>query len=268
MCVRKCGCRIRAVWTLSVRRVINADMADLVNPVELRKLVLKWSRGPSGGTVEDADFITLHFAKLTGGVADANWLTADYTAVEARIDTLMTTLKTYLPSFSTFVEMRWFKDGPTQSPADGAPGPANPAVRVTARALAMTGALPVLPPQTSCSVTFKTALRKRWGRVFLPAFVVTAAAAVLTSEGRVATTTQAAMRGIFVTFFNGCRADAHLPVVWSRERSAHLDSKGNEIPHHDPTAYEITAVQVDNLYDVVRSRRYSGPTSRDVVALI
>lgn len=213
--------------------------------------------------------VTLHVAKLTAGVLDTNWLTADYTSIEAKLDTWWTAIKPYIANTTELIEYRWYKDGPTQSPADRAPGPANPAVRTTARTSFGTGTVAsgLLPPEVAISVTFRTVLRKRWGRVYLPPPIPFPSYTVITNEGRINSTHCDNMRAAMVTMLNAIRAAGYLPVVWSRGRSSHLAKDGSTIAAHTATAYEITSVQVDNLFDTIRSRRYAGPTYRTNVAL-
>jgi len=236
--------------------------AIYVAPFELRRLVVKWSRVPSGVVIEDNVAATFHFAKLTAGAVDSNWLTADYTAVEGRFDTLWTALKVQYRSWVTLIEYRWYKSGPVWEPDDLANGPSNPAVRITARSVVGTSATAsMLPPQVAMSVSEITPIRKRWGRFFLPA----PSTAAIDADGRLSNI--AGNLPALVTCYNGCRADGKQPVVFSRGRSAYTTSRGTDIAAHVASAYEITDLQMDNLFDVQRSRRWSMPTIRTRTAL-
>jgi hypothetical protein len=238
--------------------------AEYTGSFELRRLVLKFSRTPAGGTSEDAAAFTCHYAKLTGGAPDSNWLTADYTAVEGRWDTWWTAYKIYFPATFTFRGYTWYKDGPAWSPADRADGPANPATRQTNRAVAGTqAATSMLPPQLALTVTKVTDIRKRWGRLYMLA----GSTGFTDNDGRLTAGQLATWLGLFVTCFNGCRADGKQPVIFSRGRSSHTAKRGGTIAAHGATAYEITGLQMDNLYDVVRSRRWSVPTVRTLTNL-
>ena len=212
---------------------------------------------------------TLNFLKLTAGAPDAAWVSGDYATVENAFATWWTAMKVWYPATTTLVEYRWFKWGPDWD-VEGT-NPPNPATRSTAVSVAGTGstASGVAPPQIAVSVTLQHAIRKRWGRVYLPAPVlVPAAGAIFDANGRLTSTLYAACRSNMVTALNSCRAANLIPVVWSKHRSEYTSAiSGAHFDEHAATAYEITAVQVDNLADVVRRRRYDGPTVRSAANL-
>lgn len=232
--------------------------------IELRRLVVKFSRAPLGGGSEDYDAITCHFVKLTGGAPDSNWLAADYAAVEARFNTWWTAQKVEYPSWFKLASYVWYKDGPAWSPIDRGNGPSNPAARTTTvNSPGTATATAWHPPQLAVSVTKVCDIRKRWGRLYLYAGL----SAYADSAGYFNSGAAASYLSRLVTCFNGCRADGKQPVVWSRARSSHSSKRGGTIDAHDATAYEITGLQIDNLYDVIRSRRYGTPTLRTLTNL-
>lgn len=97
----------------------------------------------------------------------------------------------------------------------------------------------LLPPQCAISVTFKTPERKRWGRFYLPGIVVNA----LDANGRVeqATASTIALEATKLTSRAGTGGAL---TVFSR---THWN-------HQDPTI-----VQVDDIVDIIRRRRFSSP---------
>jgi hypothetical protein len=239
-------------------------MTDFVEPFELRRLVVRFQRTPSGGVAEDLDAITFHLAKITGGAIDAAWTAANYAACEARVDTWWATVKTEYVSTTRLFEYRWYKDGPVFAPADRADGPPNPAERITARSVVGTRAdAQQCPPQVAMTITENVSVGKRRGRFYLPAPGITS----LDADGRIAIAFRDVYLSFSVAMYNGWRADGFKPVVFSRGRSSHLDSHGGTIPTHAATAYEVVSLQMDNLFDVMRSRRYSLPTNRSVTVL-
>lgn len=231
---------------------------------ELRKLVVEWSRGPSGGTTEDRDMCTFHFLNITDGAPDATWTNTDYTTVETAFDALWTGMKVWHPTWMTLAAYKWFKSGPAWEPEGDMPY--NPVERTTLRSVAGTsGASSMLPPQCAATVTERTAIQKRWGRFYWPAPMPGSGVSVIDANGRIATagsTFGLDLSTRSVTFYNACRAAELIPVVWSRARSAYTSPAGNSIPAHAATAYSVDMLQVDNLWDVLRSRRYDGPTVR------
>lgn len=229
---------------------------------EMRKLFVRWARAVGGGVTEDYAICTFHLLKIVGGSPSSAWVTADYTAAEARFDTFWTSCK---PSYGAHVvlsEYRWFKSGPAWEPKD-APNPVNPAERTTIRNVPGTSAVGTsLPPQIASTLTERVPIRKRWGRVYLPA----PDTANCSSVGRVGGSGVFAL-AFAVTMYNGWRTDGLKPVVWSRGRGAHTTDAGTDVPDHDAAAYEIDSLQADNVWDVIRSRRYESPTVRTNTAL-
>jgi len=105
-----------------------------------------------------------------------------------------------------------------------------------------TSASKMLPPQIAVSVTFKTDKRKTWGRFYIPGMTD----AYLLANGRLdeGICPQIATWTHSLTSRAGTGAAL---VVFSRK----------EWTHHDPQF-----IQVDDLYDVIRSRRYDTPLVR------
>lgn len=239
-------------------------MTAFTGSFELRRVVVKFTRTPAGGISEDAAAFTLHVAKLVAGAIDAGWLAADYAATETRLDTFWTALKGGVSSKYTLSEYRWYKDGPDWSPIDRGDGPPNPSVRTTARAVVATNAASPLPPQLAMTSTLVTEVRKRWGRIyFLPP---TQDGSGCDANGRIAGM-QVSLHNALLALANGQKADGRPLVVWSRARSHYVSPIGSDIPAHPATAYTVDSIQTDNVFDVMRSRRYKAPTSRLLNAL-
>jgi hypothetical protein len=102
-----------------------------------------------------------------------------------------------------------------------------------------------MPPQVALSVTERTPVRKRWGRFYLPYIDST----VISGAGTIGGSTCTAVADAVETCYAACFTAELVPVVWS------------------PTvkrAYGVTSIQVDNIFDVIRSRRYVTPTIREV----
>ena len=102
-----------------------------------------------------------------------------------------------------------------------------------------------MPPQVALSVTFKTDTRKRWGRSYLPGVGISHNDAV----GRIDATTRQTVADAYksLTDRSGTGAAA---VVWSPTFRNHQD---------------INEIQVDDVWDVIRRRRYSHPLARTII---
>jgi hypothetical protein len=241
-------------------------LVEYTTDYELRKLQVSWARTPTAGVVQDADVCTFHFLNLTNGVPDASWITSDYTSVESAFDALWTSLRpNYLPEIK-LSEYAWRADGPAFKPFGAG---LSPTLRIVPKSVAGSGVGgTALPPQCAMSVTEVTAAtydvsgvgvpghapgtgrtqrRNRWGRFYLPAPI-----AVNLTDGRFATQYCSDVSGFVRTFYNACVTAGIIPVMYS-------PTTGH--------AWSVTEVHVDDIVDVVRSRRYTTPLTRAVNAI-
>jgi hypothetical protein len=244
-------------------------VTDFTGTFELRRLQWRLSRAPAGGTSEDQDVCTFHFIKATGGTPGTYVDGTDLPAVETALGTYWGTLKTNMPTFLHSDQFRWYKDGPAYYELNGdgtayvpiAAG--NPAIRVTEVDVAGSAATAALPPQSAVTVTERTSSRLHWGRWYLPS----PAAAVADTDGRLASGQITSWLGAAVTFYNACRAAQMVPVVWSIQKPTRHKKNGATLAPAPAVAYEVTSLQMDNLFDVIRSRRYRAATVKTNTAL-
>jgi len=184
----------------------------------------------------------------------------DDATVESAFNTMWTSLKAGYTAATHLDVFRWYLSSAVW---DVTPAPYNPAYRTTEVDVPGTGAAPMLPPQLAISVTFKTSIRKRWGRVYMPA----PNGAQNDNDGRIAAATLTQWNTQWAAFLNACTTAHIQPCVMSRAHDAYTTDRGHAIAAQPYTYYGITTVQVDNLWDVIRSRRYSAPTSRVASAI-
>lgn len=228
---------------------------------EMRKLQVRFQRTPPGGVIEDIDVCTMHFLKAPGGTPTNSWLDSDYTTLESALDTWWGSVKAKYINTIQLGQYRWYASGPEW---DVTPAPYNPARRITERSVVGTAAgTSALPPQCAMSVTEKTSSRPTWGRFYLPA----PAAAVLATEGIILASTVTSITADTVTLFNAARAANLLPVVFTRARGDYTRKDGTVLPPKAATAHTVDAIQMDNLFDVIRSRRWATVTQRVTTAL-
>jgi hypothetical protein len=247
------------VWTVT----------DFTGTFELRHLHWRFSRAPAGGLVEDQDTVTWHFIKASGGVPGTYNDATDLAAVETAANTLWTGLSPFYKSWVHSDQFRWYKDGPAFWHPNTAgdkiiPVVPNPAIRITE--VDVPGSLSgttCMPPQTSITITKKVSSRKNWGRIYMPAH----STAWSDNEGRVVVANVDTLNAAWVTFCNSCRAASMIPVVFSIPKLARPTAGGGELAAQGGIAFEISSLQTDNLFDVIRTRRYSGPTYRKVTTL-
>jgi hypothetical protein len=257
-------------WTTRVRvtlvqpNIIETHAEDwfmeYTSAFELREVAINWSRNAAGKPPEDLAMVTMHFLNSTGGVPDASWTTADYESVETKLDALWTALKgMYSSSGSvTLAGYTWRADGPAFKPFGAS---LSPTLRITNRSVAGLDPGEQLPPQVAVSVTevipstfvahnvegVGDQTRNRWGRFYLPAPVVS-----MCDDGRPSTAFLTNVANAVQTFYNACVADDFIPVVYS-------PTTGH--------AWSIDEIHVDDVFDVIRSRRFRNTLSRNARAI-
>lgn len=171
---------------------------------------------------------------------DWEWISEDpitsssYEAVEELYDDFFLAITNYLATNTYIRGYRWsqWKDGFTGT---------DPSFRFASRSQARGTSGSLLPPQVSCAVTEETDIRRRWGRFYLP-FI----AATVNDSGRFSTTMCDAVGAAAVTLLEGVESEWRHVTVSSLE------------PHVLPTRF----VRVDDVPDVIRSRRWAAPTHR------
>lgn len=213
-----------------------------------RRCVLKFARITTAGLREDACQYDFEFVNFTAGVVDNTWIDTDFTALEGFLDSWWTTVKAKCSPNIILDQYRWFKFGPAlplSAKGNEEPGPP---VRVTERNVAGTNVTAgMLPWQVALSVTFKTAVRKRWGRIY----VAGATMDQIDGYGRINASTMTSLANATDTLFASATANDYAPVVYSPTRRS---------------AYGIEAVQVDDVPDVIRSRRLRETGARTIVS--
>jgi hypothetical protein len=147
------------------------------------------------------------------------------------METLWTSLGGIIPNEVRLVEHRWYAFGPGVVPP-------NPPSRVTTIAVPKQGTGTTIPPhQIASTLTFRTALRRHWGRIYLPAFAV---AANVTAGGQLSATMVDTLAAAGSTYLKSGNANGLVPCVWDRNRKV---------------AFGITAVECDSVPDIIRRRR-------------
>lgn len=254
----------RGRWLFPYTALIPPDpdvalfLMEWTTSYELRKLTVSYSRTPSSGVVQDAAMTTHHFLNITDGIPDSSWTTADYTAVESAFDTFWGALSSNYYSGVKLSEYVWRADGPTFRPFGSS---LSPTLRRTARSLAGSATEGSLPPQCAVSVTETTAakytvenvegvgtqIRNRWGRFYLPA-----PKRSLSGDGWIGGTFPADVANAAQAMYNTCTAAGLVPVVYS-------PTTGH--------AWSVLEIHVDDIFDVIRSRRYVTPNTRSARAI-
>lgn len=210
--------------------------AVAVGGIGVRRVQLVFSRLAPATYSEDTAIMHFDFANYTAGSPDDSWITGDFTTLESALTTMWGSLKPICNLNLSLREYRWYRIGSGVTPP-------NPAVRVTPVGQVAIASGNCLPPQVAISITNKTGLRKRWGRTYLPDIDSTA----LESTGRILSAKVDVVAGAVNTMYAAAAAADFMPVVYSPTAAA---------------AYAIENTQVDNIFDVIRRRRWDSTTYR------
>ena len=181
-------------------------------------------------TARERGLFGIHYINTTGGDLDTTWITADFTAVESAIQTFWTAMAGYIFTGVRLVEHRWYRFGP------GVMKP-NPPVRSTVIGTPIPGTSSSgTAYQVAQTFTLRTALRRHWGRFYLP--IGTSA---LSAPGQWPSSTVDSWAALVKTMFNTPQTSQGItPCVYDRVRKQALG---------------VIAVEADSVPDIVRRRR-------------
>lgn len=220
---------------------------------ELRKAQIRWGRDGGAAAGSDDAVTTHHFLYAPAGTPSSTWAEAQFLAVENALGAFWTSVKVYYTSRTVYKQVRWYKAGP-QIGLAGAP------VRVVDPNVSGSGAATLfqMPPQVAMSVTEKTADPKSWGRFYMPAPEST------TSEtyGRISAGLQTTLANAADTLYEACVSSSVMPVVFSTAKASRTSAGGTTLPASAARALPVHQLQVDDLFDVIRSRRWNTPLLR------
>jgi hypothetical protein len=205
--------------------------------IGVRRAMIVWEREPTPGPPEDSAVSHVDFVNMTAGAPDDTWVTADFTTLEGYLDTWWAAIKSHVSEICILHQIRWYRVGPGLSTP-------NPAVRITERDSPGTDISDPLPPQVAMTVTNRTAVRKEWGRMYIPS---PGAQQLHTSNGRITTATVDNLATATDALYASSTAADFIPVVWGKARNK---------------TFSIEATQVDDLFDVQRRRRWDAPIYR------
>jgi hypothetical protein len=219
---------------------------------ELRKLVMEWTALDAAIGTDDKRQAGIHLIKLSGGSPTATWDQADFDAVVAAVAAFWDTdIKPYFGSQYTLSRLKFYKAGPQIEP------PQSP-VYDTSTGWGTGSANNSLPPQVAVSVTEMAGTKPHWGRFYLPAV----AEGSCTVYGRLESSLQTAIADSVDTMYQAFKT-ANVPaVVYRPDLPVREKKNGVELPARDASAWTVDKIQVDDVFDVIRSRRWKNPTLR------
>lgn len=172
----------------------------------------------------------IHWLNTTAGSVDTTWTTADFTAVESAVQTMWNGLSTYISPDCKLIMHRWYAFGP------GVLKP-NPVFRETTLGTPISGGgTGAQIHQVASTITLRTALRKHWGRFYLPI-----SCNLPSTSGQMSSTQVDNLASAARTMLIASEATQGItPVVYDRAR-------GN--------ALSVLAIEADSVPDIIRRRR-------------
>lgn len=193
------------------------------------------TRAPSTNPTQDVAICTFHlesFADFWSGTSAA--------VIEGFFATWLPVVKVYWDTWLTFKEWRWYR-------LDGSGHTTGSPFRVTAVGVpgTGTGGTGILPPQAAMTVTEIASSRRRWGRFYLPVTKVT-----LTSSARFSSSIIDAVADATEILYES---------AWDSVTSGHFVTR----PRLDGSFEDIHEIQIDDIVDIQRRRRWEMPSIRD-----
>lgn len=224
-------------------RVVDTESA--VPLFGYRMVAVMGEKDASGGAWTQRAQFGVHWLNTTGGDLDTTWTSGDFSAVETGLQTFWSGLSTWVSSIYRLEEIRWYGYGPDTVGTKDDP---IPVYRVTAVAgTPQGGASSGSPSTNACAITLKTALRKHWGRFYVPIN-----ATKLDVAGRLSSANCDTLAAAAQAFLRSGESAGVYPVVYDKARKS---------------AFTANDLQVDDIADVIRRRRQSVTQYRKVLPI-
>lgn len=228
---------------------------------EVRRVQLEFSVTGAALIDEDVRVITFHHIKLSGGQPVLTWDAADFSALDTAYTTFWNNIKGWYHSQMIWSRIAFYKAGPNIVPPQPPVYTADKSVPGTATAV-------TLPPQVAVSVTEIAGQKRNWGRFYLPAptTVGPGAANALTNAGRPPGPVLSSWADQVDALYETALA-ANLPHVVYRpllaaNRPTGSPPTSSNLPERPANAQTVDQIQIDDVYDVIRRRRWERPTVR------
>jgi hypothetical protein len=195
---------------------------------------------------EDKATIRFRIAKVVGGGLYSALIAAEFPPIETAMDALWTAQSPNMDIGHTVAEYRWFENRASHGAYPDGSEIVGPPVRITSKSIAGSTSVKRLPDQDAMSVTFRTASRKHWGRVYVPGLTqnVIDGTFGLFTNGVVDS-----MASAWRTFLLSLVANSQTIGVWTYKKGAFLD---------------ISALEVDNVVDIQRRRRVNASSYKHI----
>lgn len=217
--------------------VTGGPSAAVGSGIGVRRASLVIDRKDQDAGADDA-YMHFDFLNTTSGSPDDTWTSTDFSTLEGYLNTFWGSVVNRVPPGQKLREIRWHRVGTGV-------GHPNPAERILVESSPVTGtATGAAAPQNACSITFRTGVRRSWGRTYLPV------GDIYLSTGRFSTTVVDAVATAAHTLVTSAAGSDFLLVVVSGPLSSSL---------------VVESIEVDNVGDIIRRRRWKKQTYRKIL---
>jgi len=227
------------------------SVATFTGAFELRKVHLIWSQVDYTVASDDSRIATFHLAKIAGGSVSADWVAADFTLLQNKFVDFWQAIMDRYHSGTVLDRLKVYKDGPAIVP------PQVPVYDADLNIAGISGSSP-LPPQCAVSVTEIAGSKRNWGRFYLPAPHASAS----NLWGRLSGGDQTDFADATDVLYEALKAGALHPVVYRPALPERQKKNLATLPARAASAMDVEQIQVDDIFDVIRSRRWKTPKLR------
>lgn len=240
-----------ARWLIQLAPLISAGLQEVLDyigegddvtgaaPLEWRRVALRWHQ-PSNPDPAETLITTIDIVNITNGSPDGSWTAGDYSTVDGQLANLPAAWAPHCQSRYTHFERAYYRMqfNPLSNPKPFAPTGAPDHV-VAANIPGTTSAFQA--SQVALTHTELTPYRKHWGRSYWPA----CGGDMVDSTGHCRSADVSSWAGALNSVYAGLQAAEFFPVV--------VVTQVDKLPARGLLGVE--AIQVDNVFDVIRRRR-------------
>lgn len=227
-----------AYWSSHGGTGLFGRVDDAPANMTISKVTISHRRFSTATLEDDLAQFSMHHLNITGGDVDNSWIESDFTALADAYTPFLTGLRGLQDNYTVISKLTIHS-----FPVGQNPGPA--VLEVDQGALSGTKSGGALPPQCACAVTLKTAHRRHWGRIYVPGLTTDC----IDGWGRLAPAYTGPLATVVGNHIGHC-SDLGYPVVVFSEAGL--------------SALEVGEVQVDDIVDIIRRRRFKATLHRDV----
>lgn len=242
------------------------QVATYTGDFEVRRVQIEWSLTSEDLLDEDVRVVTFHHVKLAGGLPSSDWQGPDFNALQDLYSAWWTRLLPWFNSHLIYTAIKFYREGPNIVPPQP-PAYYNDSYLIAGGAI-NTG---MMPPQAAVTVTERAGTKKGWGRFYMPAPAMANGVMLSSSPyGRVSADYAQALLASTDTLYTAAKGvllphvvyRPYLPAGRKNAKGEVIMVGGEPIAERPANAQTVEELAVDDVWDVIRKRRYESPKTR------